>query len=246
MVSQILPQSERENLEKLDVIFTNLSAPLDPSSDATAPLPRVATPEEAATAPRVAADTDTTFIQVLSKRAKRRSKEAKAPIALVAPMRVSFDPALPVSLKSTLNRVARIKFGPETSYWPMSMPASLSSGPTTTPATSKKSVPAPASYNTTASNPHGTRSRKTIERAFLVSDMTPHVELTPLWHAANAVMDATTGASLNYTQLRKGPDGAEWIQSAANEIGRLAQGVGAHMPTGTDTIHFIPFSQIPN
>jgi hypothetical protein len=39
-------------------------------------------------------------------------------------------------------------------------------------------------------------------------------------------------------------DGPLWIQSAANEIGRLAQGVLPDMPTGTDTM-FIPFSALP-
>jgi hypothetical protein len=37
-----------------------------------------------------------------------------------------------------------------------------------------------------------------------------------------------------------------WIQSAANKIGRLAQGVFPHMPTGTDTMFFIPFSALPS
>jgi hypothetical protein len=56
---------------------------------------------------------------------------------------------------------------------------------------------------------------------------------------ANAVVDPTTGASLEYAQLKLGPDAEKWIQSAANEIGRLTEGVQPHMPTGTETIHFI-------
>jgi hypothetical protein len=59
-------------------------------------------------------------------------------------------------------------------------------------------------------------------------------------------MDATTGAALNYQQLRQCLDGQDWIFSAANEIGRLAQGILPHMPSGTDTMFFIPFSSLPH
>jgi hypothetical protein len=68
---------------------------------------------------------------------------------------------------------------------------------------------------------------------------------TAFWNAINAVVDPLTGASLEYSQLRKGPDGKEWTASASNEIGRLAQGVMPHMPNGTNTMHFIPPSRLP-
>ena len=64
-------------------------------------------------------------------------------------------------------------------------------------------------------------------------------------HSAHAVLDPVSGAALSYRQLREGPDGPEWLQSAANEIGRLAQGILPHMPHGTDTIHFIRHDAIP-
>jgi hypothetical protein len=38
-------------------------------------------------------------------------------------------------------------------------------------------------------------------------------------HAANAVIDPTTGASQTYQQLLKGPDAALWSKGASNEIG---------------------------
>lgn len=63
--------------------------------------------------------------------------------------------------------------------------------------------------------------------------------------SANAVLDAATGSTLSYRQLQAGPNGPAWEQSAANEIGRLAQGVLPHMPHGTDTMHFIAHSAIP-
>jgi hypothetical protein len=39
------------------------------------------------------------------------------------------------------------------------------------------------------------------------------------YHAANAVIDPTTGASQTYQQLLKGPDAALWSKGASNEIG---------------------------
>ena len=64
--------------------------------------------------------------------------------------------------------------------------------------------------------------------------------------SAHAIIDPTSGAAQSYRQLREGPAGADWIQSAAsNEIGRLAQGFLPHMPSGTNTIHFIRHTDIP-
>ena len=65
-----------------------------------------------------------------------------------------------------------------------------------------------------------------------------------IW-TANAVIDPNTGASLEYRHLRLGPDGDQWVKAAADEIGRLAQGVQPYMPTGTDTMHFIKHTDIP-
>ena len=45
--------------------------------------------------------------------------------------------------------------------------------------------------------------------------------------------------------LVKGPTKAIWENSFANEIGRLAQGVGTRMPSGTNTIFFIPKYKVP-
>ena len=59
-------------------------------------------------------------------------------------------------------------------------------------------------------------------------------------HQANVVIDPTTGVSLEYRNLVKGPTKAIWENSFANESGRLAQGVGTNIPSGTNTIFFIP------
>jgi hypothetical protein len=58
----------------------------------------------------------------------------------------------------------------------------------------------------------------------------------------NAVLDPSTGATLNY---HHGPDRNHWQQGPSNEIGHLAQGVLPHMPSGTDTIYFIPITSLP-
>ena len=59
-------------------------------------------------------------------------------------------------------------------------------------------------------------------------------------HQENVVIDPTTGASLYYMHLIKGPTKAIRGNSFASEIVRLAQGVGTRMPYGTNTIFFIP------
>ncbi len=63
---------------------------------------------------------------------------------------------------------------------------------------------------------------------------------------ACTVMDADTGKELTYRQLLNHPKyRKDWNISAANEFGRLAQGVGGCIE-GSDTIRFIPLSNIPH
>ena len=64
-------------------------------------------------------------------------------------------------------------------------------------------------------------------------------------HQANVVTDPTTGASLEYRHIVKGPTKAIRENSFANEIGRLSQGVGTRMQSGTNTIFFIPKDKLP-
>ena len=62
---------------------------------------------------------------------------------------------------------------------------------------------------------------------------------------AMAVMDQETGRMLNYRALIKDPKYRDdWLKSAANEFGRLAQGVGDRIK-GTNTIQFIQQSEVP-
>ena len=62
---------------------------------------------------------------------------------------------------------------------------------------------------------------------------------------ANPVLDYETSKMLEYRQLLKHPRYSEaWNRSAANEFGRLAQGVGGRMK-GTNTIFFIRKEEVP-
>ena len=61
----------------------------------------------------------------------------------------------------------------------------------------------------------------------------------------NTVIDTDTSQSLEYYHLMRGPDKDIWKTSLANDLGRLAQGVGTRMPTGTNTVFLIPRSAVP-
>jgi hypothetical protein len=61
----------------------------------------------------------------------------------------------------------------------------------------------------------------------------------------NAVMHPTSGKPMTYRELIKDPlTKTEWELSSANEFGCLAQGVGGCIK-GTNTICFIPHSDMP-
>ena len=63
--------------------------------------------------------------------------------------------------------------------------------------------------------------------------------------AAHSVLNQETGQLLEYHQLLKNPKFKEiWTRSAADEFGRLAQGIGGRIK-GTDTIRCIHKREIP-
>ena len=62
---------------------------------------------------------------------------------------------------------------------------------------------------------------------------------------ANVVIDPTSVQALEYWHLIRGPNRDTWIRALANNLGRLAQGVGTRMPTGTNTVFFVAKSAIP-
>jgi hypothetical protein len=62
---------------------------------------------------------------------------------------------------------------------------------------------------------------------------------------ANAVINEDTGASLEYCHLIQDETTFPvWNKAAANEFGRLAQGVGGRIE-GSNTIFFIPRKAVP-
>ena len=52
---------------------------------------------------------------------------------------------------------------------------------------------------------------------------------------ANSVIDKVTFHSLEYHHLIQGQNKDIWSHSLANNLNRLTQGVGTHIPTGTNT-----------
>jgi hypothetical protein len=75
--------------------------------------------------------------------------------------------------------------------------------------------------------------------------ITPEMDGIPTFSLANAVIDPDTGTAQEYRQLIADPKTRDvWLHSAANEFGRLAQGVKTRIK-GTNTINFIHRSQVP-
>lgn len=69
----------------------------------------------------------------------------------------------------------------------------------------------------------------------------------PPFEFAAAVRHPTTGVSMEYRALIRDPVTTEaWTKSAANEFGRLAQGLACRNIAGTNTIHFIHPHQVPS
>jgi hypothetical protein len=70
-------------------------------------------------------------------------------------------------------------------------------------------------------------------------------------YRACAVIDEETGKSMEYRDLLKDPkQGETWPRAAANEFGRLFDGVGKNADgtqrvKGTNTCHWIKKSQVP-
>ena len=61
--------------------------------------------------------------------------------------------------------------------------------------------------------------------------------LTPTEHL-NSVIDPATGNVHKYWHLIRGLDKYIYKQGLTNDLGRLNQGIGQRMPTGTNTIYF--------
>jgi hypothetical protein len=113
-------------------------------------------------------------------------------------------------------------------------------------------LPAPEqpSHTIVPGQPHRypTRHRRATAHHALTLDpqplLLPHI-IDPFPHLANAVIDPDTGQSREYRDLIRDPaTKAIWAKSFANELGRLAQGVGGRIK-GTNTCFFIPHHVVP-
>jgi hypothetical protein len=99
----------------------------------------------------------------------------------------------------------------------------------------------PVSAPTPAAATHRYPLRSTQHSAnSATSDLFAHV------HQANTVVNPTTGQVQEYRHLLQGPDAPTWTHSFANELGRLSQGVGTLVPSGTETIWWIRKHQVPS
>ena len=99
-------------------------------------------------------------------------------------------------------------------------------------------------YLTRASHRHNTRSQGTRvdPTAQNISVLAKNIQGH---HQENVVIDPTTGTSLEYRHLIKGPTKDIWENYFADEIFQLAQGYGTSMPSGTNNILFIPKEKVP-
>ena len=76
--------------------------------------------------------------------------------------------------------------------------------------------------------------------------ITPHYNLRPRPNYAAPITHADTGKSMEYHDLLADPTTCDvWLCSAANEFGRLAQGLPDNRVAATNTIFFIPITKVP-
>jgi hypothetical protein len=105
----------------------------------------------------------------------------------------------------------------------------------------------PTRLQTTTHQPHLINQVSVITPSTMAAIMHPDqpTHAIPAKHMANAVLDPITGQAMEYRALVRNPTtAATWTRSYANELGRLAQGVGGRIH-GTDTIFFIPIANVP-
>ena len=97
--------------------------------------------------------------------------------------------------------------------------------------------------------PQATHRYNTRAQGTIVDPMAQHVAILAtnlqVKHQANVVIDPTTGASLKYRHIIKGPTKSIWVNSFANKIGRLEKGVRKNIPSGTNTLLFVPKDKVP-
>ena len=87
-------------------------------------------------------------------------------------------------------------------------------------------------------------SHKRVTRAS--SNFAYVIRHAPEYALFGNAINPDTNQPAEYLELSRCSEGAEWIEMASEEFGRLAQGNGTTIKEGTDTIRFIPRSEIPD
>jgi hypothetical protein len=103
---------------------------------------------------------------------------------------------------------------------------------------------------TASTHTHGTRAnvKKHQQGAQATANTSMQIdsEVHPAALHSNTI-NLDTGRTSEYLELSKCSDGHHWIEACANEIGRLcrAHGADSNMPSGTNTMFFIPIKDMP-
>lgn len=71
------------------------------------------------------------------------------------------------------------------------------------------------------------------------------VQQAPPFALFGNAINPDTNQPAEYLELSKCSEGQEWIKSASEEFGQLAQGNGTTVTEGTDTIRFVHLKDIP-
>ncbi len=132
----------------------------------------------------------------------------------------------------------------------MSQRADLETLPRVPPETGPQTIsPAPPRVlppnPTSQDNPQAGHAQHLTVSQRALADTILQEDIPAQNHYAGTVFDEESGRLLEYRQLIKHPKlGHIWKHAAANEFGRLAQGI--RDIKGTNTIRFIPKAQMPN
>jgi hypothetical protein len=64
-------------------------------------------------------------------------------------------------------------------------------------------------------------------------------------HSAHIIIDSITRTSYEHAQLMRGANTDEWMYSTANKFDLLTNGIMPHMPSGSDTMRYLPHNALP-
>jgi hypothetical protein len=103
-------------------------------------------------------------------------------------------------------------------------------------------TPAQHHHNTRfEANRHKANHAAATQRA---THRTAYANHIPRYYA-HSVIDPDTGEQREYKHLIRGKDAPTWLNGGANEVARLAQGRRGSNIVGTNTIRFIPHTDLP-